>query len=90
MSVIVREPSGKLMLYCKGADTIVFQRLSAKSSQLMKKTQEHLNDYGKEGLRTLVLAKKELDEQMYQEWAAKHHDARYVGQVHTFKYLYKD
>lgn len=79
MSVIVRDPdSSKITLYCKGADTIVFQRLNAKSAELMAETQEHLHNYGKEGLRTLVLAKKELDQETYETWEKEYHDARSV------------
>uniref|UniRef100_A0A8C2D3C2 ATPase phospholipid transporting 8B5a n=1 Tax=Cyprinus carpio TaxID=7962 RepID=A0A8C2D3C2_CYPCA len=43
MSVIVRNPEGKLSLYCKGADTIIYERLHPSCSELMKVTTEHLN-----------------------------------------------
>uniref|UniRef100_A0A9J8DBD4 Phospholipid-transporting ATPase n=1 Tax=Cyprinus carpio carpio TaxID=630221 RepID=A0A9J8DBD4_CYPCA len=46
MSVIVRNPEGKLTLYCKGADTIIFERLHPLSSKLMEVTTEHLNLLG--------------------------------------------
>uniref|UniRef100_A0A8C2XNU2 Phospholipid-transporting ATPase n=1 Tax=Cyclopterus lumpus TaxID=8103 RepID=A0A8C2XNU2_CYCLU len=35
MSVIVRSPEGKLSLYCKGADTIIYERLHRSCSKLM-------------------------------------------------------
>ena len=43
MSVIVRDPeTGKLTLYCKGADTVIFERLDPSCEELQKTTLEHL------------------------------------------------
>ncbi len=39
----VRNPEGKLSLYCKGADTIIYERLHPSCNELMKVTTEHLN-----------------------------------------------
>ncbi|KAG7476520.1 hypothetical protein MATL_G00083880 [Megalops atlanticus] len=75
MSVIVRSPEGKLSLYCKGADTIVYERLHRSCNKLMDVTTEHLNEFAGEGLRTLVLAYKDLDEDYFQEWKQRHHEA---------------
>ncbi|KAK3538706.1 hypothetical protein QTP86_014156 [Hemibagrus guttatus] len=75
MSVIVRSPEGQLSLYCKGADTIVYERLDKSCGKLMEVTTEHLNEFAGEGLRTLVLAYKDLDEQYFSEWKQRHHEA---------------
>uniref|UniRef100_A0A8C2H5S6 Phospholipid-transporting ATPase n=1 Tax=Cyprinus carpio TaxID=7962 RepID=A0A8C2H5S6_CYPCA len=75
MSVIVRNPEGKLSLYCKGADTIIYERLHPSCSELMKVTTEHLNEFAGEGLRTLVLAYKDLDEEYFSEWKQRHHES---------------
>ncbi|KAL7839134.1 hypothetical protein SRHO_G00257920 [Serrasalmus rhombeus] len=75
MSVIVRSPEGTLSLYCKGADTIIYQRLHESCSKLMEVTTEHLNEFAGEGLRTLVLAYKDLDEDYFSEWLQRHHEA---------------
>ncbi|RXN21326.1 phospholipid-transporting ATPase ID-like protein [Labeo rohita] len=75
MSVIVRNPKGKLTLYCKGADTIIYERLHPSASKLMEVTTEHLNEYAGEGLRTLALAYKDLDEDEFEEWKKRHHEA---------------
>uniref|UniRef100_A0A8C9TC09 Phospholipid-transporting ATPase n=1 Tax=Scleropages formosus TaxID=113540 RepID=A0A8C9TC09_SCLFO len=75
MSVIVQSPEGKLSLYCKGADTIVYERLHPSCSKLMDVTTEHLNEFAGEGLRTLVLAHKNLDEDYFREWSTRHHMA---------------
>uniref|UniRef100_A0A7N8X0F4 Phospholipid-transporting ATPase n=1 Tax=Mastacembelus armatus TaxID=205130 RepID=A0A7N8X0F4_9TELE len=75
MSVIVRSPEGKLSLYCKGADTIVYERLHQSCSKLMDVTTEHLNEFAGEGLRTLALAYKDLDEDYFTQWKQRHHEA---------------
>ncbi|XP_035292180.1 probable phospholipid-transporting ATPase IM [Anguilla anguilla] len=75
MSVIVRSPEGKLSLYCKGADTIVFERLHRSCSKLAEVTTEHLNEFAGEGLRTLALAYKDLDEEYFETWRERHHEA---------------
>ncbi|XP_055048074.2 probable phospholipid-transporting ATPase IM isoform X6 [Misgurnus anguillicaudatus] len=68
MSVIVRNPNGQLRLYSKGADTILFDRLDPSNEELMYTTSEHLNEFAGEGLRTLALAYKDLDEDVFDEW----------------------
>uniref|UniRef100_A0A665U7V2 Phospholipid-transporting ATPase n=1 Tax=Echeneis naucrates TaxID=173247 RepID=A0A665U7V2_ECHNA len=75
MSVIVRGPDGRLTLYCKGADTIIYERLHPKCNKLMQVTTTHLNEYAGDGLRTLVLAYKDLDEDYLNEWKSRHHEA---------------
>ena len=43
MSVIVRDPfTDKITLYCKGADTILFERLHSDCDDLKEKTQHQL------------------------------------------------
>uniref|UniRef100_A0A8C3AA08 Phospholipid-transporting ATPase n=1 Tax=Cyclopterus lumpus TaxID=8103 RepID=A0A8C3AA08_CYCLU len=74
MSVIVRSPEGKLTLFCKGADTIIYERLHPSCNKLMEVTTRHLN-YAGDGLRTLVLAYKDLDESYMDEWKLRHHEA---------------
>uniref|UniRef100_A0A674D8W0 Phospholipid-transporting ATPase n=1 Tax=Salmo trutta TaxID=8032 RepID=A0A674D8W0_SALTR len=75
MSVIVRSPEGKLCLYCKGADTMVYERLHQSCTKLMDVTTEHLNEFAGEGLRTLALAYKDLDEEYFSSWKQRHHEA---------------
>ncbi|KAL2088905.1 hypothetical protein ACEWY4_015804 [Coilia grayii] len=78
MSVIVRTSDGQIKLYCKGADTILFERLSTSNEDLSCVTSEHLNMFAGEGLRTLVLAYKNLDRAFFEEWAKKLHIASTV------------
>ena len=71
MSVIVRERrSGKIMLYCKGADNVIAERL-APGQDYLDEMMEHLRVFAAEGLRTLVFAEASIDEAAYREWAAE-------------------
>lgn len=74
MSVILRR-DGKLKLYCKGADSVIYERLKNSQDQLKQKTQEHLNKFAGEGLRTLVLASCDLDEVFFNNWKQRHQEA---------------
>uniref|UniRef100_A0A7M4FB99 Phospholipid-transporting ATPase n=1 Tax=Crocodylus porosus TaxID=8502 RepID=A0A7M4FB99_CROPO len=68
MSVIVRNPYGQIKLYCKGADTMLFERLHSSNEELASLTSDHLGEFAGEGLRTLVLAYKNLTEEYFKEW----------------------
>nr|XP_033802237.1 phospholipid-transporting ATPase IA isoform X2 [Geotrypetes seraphini] len=74
MSVIVRNAAGKLRLYCKGADTVIYERL-AESSKYKEITLKHLEQFATEGLRTLCFAVAEISENVYQEWLNDYHRA---------------
>jgi len=74
MSVIVKY-EGKIKLYSKGADNVIFERLAPGQDQLRAKTQEHLDRFATDGLRTLVLGVKELSQEQFDDWKAEHHQA---------------
>jgi phospholipid-translocating ATPase len=75
MSSIVRMPDGKIMLFCKGADSVIYARLKkGEQKELRMETAEHLELFAREGLRTLCIAQKELTEEEYKAWK-KEHDA---------------
>uniref|UniRef100_A0A3P9ITX3 Phospholipid-transporting ATPase n=1 Tax=Oryzias latipes TaxID=8090 RepID=A0A3P9ITX3_ORYLA len=74
MSVIVCSPEGKITLFCKGADTVVFERLHS-FNHLKEATQEYLNKYARDGLRALVLSSKQLEESYVQGWKERLHEA---------------
>ncbi|CAH6723659.1 phospholipid-transporting ATPase Dnf1p [[Candida] jaroonii] len=78
MSSIIKTPEGKVVLYCKGADNIIFQKLSKSdnSQNAISKTALHLEDYAKEGLRTLCITSKELDPYYFDQWLKKYMDAK--------------
>ncbi|KAF2762402.1 phospholipid-translocating P-type ATPase [Pseudovirgaria hyperparasitica] len=73
MSSILRMPDGRIVLFCKGADSIIYSRLKrGEQPELRKETAEHLEMFAREGLRTLCIAMRELDEDTYQEWNKEH------------------
>ncbi|ESO08153.1 hypothetical protein HELRODRAFT_75635 [Helobdella robusta] len=74
MSVILKKDN-RITLYCKGADSTVFKLLDKKSHALMTETNNHLNLFAQNGLRTLVCAFKEIDPFFYQQWVHKYHKA---------------
>ena len=47
--------------------------------EMVEKTQQNLDNYAKQGLRVLVMAKRVLPEEEYMEWLAKHRDAEVFG-----------
>ncbi|KAK5130740.1 aminophospholipid translocase, partial [Cryomyces antarcticus] len=67
MSTIFRCPDGKIRCYCKGADTVVLERLS-KDNNIIEPTLQHLEEYAADGLRTLCLAMREVPEQEFKQW----------------------
>lgn len=68
MSVIVRDPAGKIKLMCKGADTVIFERLDAGSREYGDVLLQQLESFAVEGLRTLCCAVVELKKEEYEDW----------------------
>uniref|UniRef100_A0A8C6LTH6 Phospholipid-transporting ATPase n=1 Tax=Nothobranchius furzeri TaxID=105023 RepID=A0A8C6LTH6_NOTFU len=75
MSVIVRNPAGRIRLYCKGADTVLLERLHPCNQELMTITSDHLNEYAADGLRTLALAYRDVSEEEWEVWSESHRSA---------------
>ena len=76
MSAIVRMPDGKIILFCKGADSIIYSRLvPGEQHELRAQTAEHLEVFAREGLRTLCIAQKEISEEDYRAWSREHEAA---------------
>ncbi|KAL8161555.1 hypothetical protein V2J09_013044 [Rumex salicifolius] len=75
-SVICRYQDGRLVLYCKGADTVIYERLVEGNGELKRITRQHLEEFGSAGLRTLCLAYKNLDSDVYQSWNEKYIQAK--------------
>ncbi|XP_051021117.1 phospholipid-transporting ATPase VD [Acomys russatus] len=83
MSVVVRHPISKqVVVYTKGADSVIMELLAAASPDgtnlekqqmiIREKTQSHLDEYAKRGLRTLCIAKKVMSDTEYAEWLRGH------------------
>ena len=77
MSVIVRDlQTNEILLLCKGADSVIKQRLDLtvkpEDAAFLARTQQYVDLYAEEGLRTLLLAKKPVSPQVYEEWNKKY------------------
>ncbi|KAM8939291.1 phospholipid-transporting ATPase IC-like [Pelodytes ibericus] len=70
MSILVRDPEGRIKLYTKGADSIILQRLHPSSST--DSLMDALDHFSEETLRILCLAYKEVEESNYEQWKMKH------------------
>ncbi|CAG8435412.1 9133_t:CDS:10 [Ambispora gerdemannii] len=76
MSILLKSPEdGTITLFCKGADNVIFERLSAGQDYMFNTTGEHLEEFAKEGLRTLCLAKKTIDIKAYEKWNIEYREA---------------
>ncbi|XP_047469990.1 phospholipid-transporting ATPase IF-like [Penaeus chinensis] len=80
MSVAVRdESSRKIWLLTKGAESSVLKRCSVSeqaSRSLRDTTLKHINDYAMLGLRTLAVARRELTDKQYEDFATQLSQAR--------------
>ncbi|XP_019373712.1 PREDICTED: phospholipid-transporting ATPase IC [Gavialis gangeticus] len=74
MSVIVREPDGSIRLYCKGADVVIYERLQPRNPK-RHATQEALDIFANETLRTLCLCYKDISYGEYEAWNKKFTEA---------------
>ncbi|EGW31952.1 uncharacterized protein SPAPADRAFT_152194 [Spathaspora passalidarum NRRL Y-27907] len=80
MSSIIKIPGStpnepaKALLICKGADSIIYSRLSKTENdpELLETTSKHLEEFATEGLRTLCIAVRELSWEQYTEWNRRH------------------
>lgn len=81
MSVIVRDNENRILIVCKGADSIIAKRLEG-STEVDRKlicTQEHykatqadVEKYAEVGLRTLLVAYRYVEEDHYKQWLEKY------------------
>ena len=74
MSVIVKSPTGEIYVYAKGADSMIEQLLCKedKHSALLTSTNGFLRQFACKGLRTLMIAYKEISEEYYNNWNKKY------------------
>ncbi|PPD76661.1 hypothetical protein GOBAR_DD26417 [Gossypium barbadense] len=78
MSVILQNEEGKLLLLCKGADSVMFERLAKNGIEFAEQAKEHIEEYADAGLRTLVLAYREINEEEYVEFNEKFMEAKNI------------
>lgn len=70
MSVVMRCPDGRLILYCKGADSVIYARLANDHEPILKaQTSKDMEMFANSGLRTLCISYRYLDEDEYLNWS---------------------
>ena len=72
-SIILETESNQILLFCKGADSVLFDRMLP--SKYLNSTKNHLENYALVGLRTLVLAKKIIPKKDYEAWNLQYYEA---------------
>uniref|UniRef100_A0A7N6B2M9 Phospholipid-transporting ATPase n=1 Tax=Anabas testudineus TaxID=64144 RepID=A0A7N6B2M9_ANATE len=78
MSVVVRHPlTDQITVYTKGADSVIMDLIKPPDTgkhqkKIVYRTQNYLNLYAADGLRTLCIAKKVLTKEEYACWLQRH------------------
>lgn len=84
MSVVVRFPNGAVKVLVKGADASMLSILDTsfdnrhgdlECAKIKKETENHLTSYALLGLRTLVIASRDLSSTEFEEWQNKYEAA---------------
>lgn len=76
MSVLARGPDGKISLFCKGADSIINQRLTSDHDPIIREnTQRDLETFSNGGLRCLLVGHRHVSEAEYDSWAKEYNQA---------------
>ncbi|KAJ4970123.1 hypothetical protein NE237_003222 [Protea cynaroides] len=85
MSVVIRFPNNAVKVLVKGADTSMFSILAKQADEvdhrgnvafnIKNATQSHLIEYASQGLRTLVIAARDLTAAEFDEWQHRYEEA---------------
>ncbi|KAI0256565.1 phospholipid-translocating P-type ATPase [Lactifluus subvellereus] len=82
MSALVRQigedgqsETNPILLLCKGADNVIFERLAPGGEELKEMTEEHLDSFAHEGLRTLTVAYRVVPDDEYNSWVGRYQNA---------------
>ncbi|XP_077572300.1 phospholipid-transporting ATPase VA [Stigmatopora nigra] len=85
MSVVVKHPlTQQVTVYTKGADSAIMDLIKSpdtgnskgkRQKKIIYRTQNYLNGYAADGLRTLCIAKKVLSQEEYACWLQRHLEA---------------
>ena len=68
MSVIL-EKEDRIYVYCKGADNVIMPRLRGDNNDVVRVVDESIDKWSREGLRTLLFTKREIEKKDYEKWA---------------------
>ena len=80
-SIIVRDlKDNRIYLYIKGSDRKITQGINSFSSKyLLESTQEHVDQFAHQGLRTLCYSFKILEESEYTNWLKEYEEMHYMA-----------
>ena len=71
-SVFREKNSGRIVVMCKGADSVLIPLLrnqeQPETKKLIKQTIDYMNQYAREGLRTLLIVEKTMSEEEFAQW----------------------
>ena len=70
MSVVLRSPDGRIILYCKGADSVIYERLAKDHDPTLKDhTTKDMEAFANSGLRTLCISYRYIEEDEFLNWS---------------------
>ena len=77
MSVIVKskKPGSSPILFCKGADSVIFERLAEGTNPLKGNLSKLLLEWAEDAFRTLVFASRKLTDAEVKAWLPRYHAA---------------
>ena len=67
MTVVTKSPDGNIYVFTKGADSVLSSKVIL-NKELLDTTNDHLVQYAKKGLRTLMLVYKEISNEELTEF----------------------
>ena len=77
MSIVVRNPEGDIVVYCKGADNKMLEVLKETTKEEdVTAINHHLDQFARVGLRTLVMGYKTMTKKEYETWSNSYDTAR--------------
>ncbi|XP_049311927.1 phospholipid-transporting ATPase IF isoform X1 [Bactrocera dorsalis] len=65
MSVIVKDENGTKWIYTKGAESYVFPLCANNQANNVSRTDAHISDFARQGLRTLAVARRRVGDDEY-------------------------
>lgn len=72
MSVIVKAPNGQIIIYTKGADTIMLDLFSSEEDQgAIKQMKDQVDEWAEQGLRTLVCGWRLISEEEWSDFESR-------------------
>lgn len=72
MSVIMQNQEGEIIMYCKGADSIMIPRFLQDEADHIKDTTEHIDEFASIGLRTLLFGMKIFTREEYDKFKGEY------------------